>query len=150
KKTAAKAKPAPAPADPPARDEVVPQDDHSLLLSGKPAKTGQHRYHLTPAPGWLAAIRLEALPHSAHGGMITRDGTTSTLVQLSAVVRRAETDKETALAFAQADADHKDPRYSSTAEIIGIRSGWKTSSRHAHEPQTSVWWLDRPVRLAAG
>ena len=132
-------------------DTITPQDDRSLLLGATAAKAGQqYRFRMEPGPGPLAAIRLELLPHAAHGGKITADGAASTLVQLSATLRRAKPGNETPLAFAHADADHKDPRYSSTAEIIGVRTGWKTSSRHTDAVQTSVWWLAQPVLLAEG
>jgi hypothetical protein len=147
KAKAARKKATASPTDRPAVEEILPQDDRSLLLAGK---AGRYRFRMEPVPGWLAAIRLEVLPHAEHRGKITRDGSASTLIQLSAALRRAGTGKETPLAIAQADADHKDPRYASTAEIIGVRSGWKTSSRHPDAPQTSVWWLDRPIRLAEG
>jgi hypothetical protein len=132
--------------------EVVAQDDQCLLLSGKKARADRHRFRLTPGPGWVAAIRLEVLPHAAHKGKVTRDGAASTLIQLSAALDRAgeDGDKETPLPFAQAEADHSDPRYSSTAPLIGVRTGWKTSSQHPGAPQTAVWWLERPVLLAEG
>jgi hypothetical protein len=146
---AAPAAPLPSPAGSPIAETVIAQDDGSFLLSGPAVKAGQHRFRMRPAPGWLAAIRLEVLPHSAHGGKIA-EGAASTLVQLSATLALAKSGKETPLAIALADADHKEPRYASTAPLIGVRAGWKTSSKHADTPQTSVWWLERPVRLAEG
>jgi hypothetical protein len=53
---------------------VVPQADGSLLLGGKGKgkgkgkSKGEHRVRLQAAPGWVAAVRLEALPHEAHRG----------------------------------------------------------------------------------
>src|SRR5262249_37391410 len=79
-----------------------------------------------------------------------RDGAESTLVQLSAALQKADSDKETPLTFAFADADFKDPRYASTAELLGVRQGWKTSSSHTRARQTSVWRLGRPIRMAEG
>ncbi len=146
---AAKVAPPPAPAGSLPAEAVIAQDDGSFLLTGAAAKAGQHRFRMQPAPGWLAAIRLEVLPHAAHGGKVAEEAA-SILVQLSAALARAESGEETPLAFAMADADHKDPRYSGTAALIGVRTGWKTSSRHADAPQTSVWWLERPLRLAEG
>jgi len=145
----APAAPLPAPAGSLPAETVIAQDDGSFLLTAAAAKAGQHRFRMRPAPGWLAAIRLEVLPHAAHGGKVA-EGVASTLVQLSAALLHAESAKETPLGIALADADHKDPRYSSTAPLIGVRAGWKTSSRHADAPQTSVWWLERPLRLAEG
>src|SRR5579871_2703926 len=52
--------------------EVAAQPDGSLLLSGKAVK-GEPVLALQPEPGWVAAIRLELLPHAAHKNKVTRD-----------------------------------------------------------------------------
>jgi hypothetical protein len=130
--------------------KVIPQTDGSLLLTGKSIKGDMHRFRITPAAGWLASIRLEVLPHETHHGKVTRDGVGNTLIGLSAEFRPAGGGKGTPLAFAFADADHKEERYASGAEILGVQEGWKTSGRHSRETQTSAWRLARPIRLEEG
>jgi hypothetical protein len=132
------------------RGDVLPDGKGTFLIAGKAAKGDQRKFLIKPEPGWLASIRLEVLPHEAHKGKVTRDGAEGALIELSAAIRGAATDKETPLAFDFADADHKDPRYANGADLIGVREGWKTSSRHARAPQASVWRLERPLRLAEG
>src|SRR6185437_13782468 len=87
KGAAAKKAAKPAAGDPAATSTVVPQDDASLLITGKAVKGDQLRIRLRPAAGWLAAIRLELLPHETHKGMVTRDGAETTMVQVAAALR---------------------------------------------------------------
>jgi hypothetical protein len=96
---------------------------------------------------WLAALRLELRPDARHKGSILRAGE-STLVLPTARLRRAS--KTPRLNFRHADADHLDPRYSNGYALTSVRTGWKTSSKRASEPQTSVWLFDRPVRVQPG
>jgi hypothetical protein len=130
--------------------EVVPQPDGSLLLTGKVKRGDTQKFPLKPAPGWVAALRLEVLPHAKHQGKVVRGGPDSTLIQLSASVKAAKAGRETRLAFAHADADFKEPRYVNGSALLGVKEGWRTSAQHKQARQTSVWVLDRPVLLAAG
>ncbi|AGA31013.1 PSD1 and planctomycete cytochrome C domain-containing protein [Singulisphaera acidiphila] len=138
------------------RDEAKAQADGSFLLS-HPAKTKTKQkekddftFRLQPPHGWIASIRLEALPHARYGGSIVRGSSESTTIQLTAKLKSAKTGKETALTFAFADADHKEERYSNGAPLLGVKTAWKTSPQERKSPQTSVWQFDRPVRLAKG
>ncbi|SIO22966.1 Planctomycete cytochrome C [Singulisphaera sp. GP187] len=139
-------------------DEAVAQADGSFLLSGsakEKAKTNKKvkddfGFRLKPGPGWLASIRLEVLPHASYGGSIVRGGAETTTIQLTAKVKSAKTGKETGLTFAYADADHKDERYANGAALLGVKAAWKTSTRDRKSPQTSVWRLTQPIRLAEG
>lgn len=128
---------------------VSRQPDGSLLITRKARKNDALRVALQPAAGWVAALRLELLPHERHQGAVTRNGADSSLVQLAATLEPAK-GKETRLAFRDADADHKEPRYRNGDALIGVKEGWKTSAGHAKEPQTSVWLLDTPVQLGEG
>ncbi|WP_406693926.1 DUF1553 domain-containing protein [Singulisphaera sp. Ch08] len=148
-----------APAIPEEHDEAVAQADGSFLLRGA-AANGKRKankepkndfvFRLKPSSGWLASIRLEALPHAKHGGSIVRGAAESTTIQVGAKLKSGTTGKETALGFAYADADHKDERYSNGAPLLGVKAAWKTSAQERKSSQTSVWRLDRPVHLAAG
>src|SRR6266540_1956447 len=65
-----------------AQSSFTIQEDQSILLLGKPAE--RTRIQLPLASGWLAAIRLELLPHAAHDGNILRGSGESAMVLLSA------------------------------------------------------------------
>jgi hypothetical protein len=125
--------------------EITVESDGSLLFSGKPASD---KIAVRVSAGWLAAIRLEVLPHEKHGGGILRDNGRSGLVQMTATLESAE-GASSRLAFYYADADYLDPRYSGTQPIIGVQGGWKTSAEYYHTPQTSVWLLAQPVELTS-
>ncbi|MBI3465448.1 MAG: DUF1549 domain-containing protein, partial [Planctomycetes bacterium] len=123
--------------------ELTLEPDGSLLFSGKAASD---EITLRLEPGWLAAIRLELLPHEKHNGSILREKARSALVQMSAEVETQSGDKSK-LTFYHADADRLEPRYAGGEAIIGVQSGWKTSSEDRQSPQTSVWLLSQPMRL---
>jgi len=137
------AQPIPPAADAKGETETTLEPDGSLLYSGKPASD---QVALRLAPGWLAAIRLELLPHEKHGGGILREHARSSLVQLAATVESRD-NGNAKLAFYYAYADHSEPRYAGGEEIIGVHSGWKTSSEHDQSRQTAVWLLAQPVQL---
>lgn len=135
-----------------------PQDDGSLLLTGgdknakapRKAPPGEYVFKLQPAAGWVAALRLELLPHEQNKGRIVRGAATSTLLQLSASLKPAQGGKETRLSFWYADADLQEPRYSNGSAILGVKDGWKTSGKHVRQRQTAVYLLDKPLQLRAG
>jgi hypothetical protein len=131
--------------------EVAAQPDGSLLLTGKPVK-GEPVLALQAEPGWVAAIRLELLPHPDHQNKVTRDGTDSATIQFAAAVKPADGGKELKLGFFYADADGHQPRYSNGSAVLGIfdRAGWRTLPQRKGERQTAVWLLDKPVRLGDG
>lgn len=123
--------------------EITLEPDGSLLFSGKAASD---QITLRLQPGWLASIRLELLPHEKHGGSILREEARSGLVQVNATLDSPDGGKAK-LAFYHADADYLEPRYAGGQAIIGVQTGWKTSSEHHQSPQTSVWLLAQPMLL---
>lgn len=100
--------------------------------------------------GWLASLRLEALPHEQHASNIFRGNNKSATVQLSASIQRAGESKERKLAFYHAEADHKEPRYDNGFEVIGIKDSWKLDRNLTQEKQTGVWLLDPPLQVREG
>jgi hypothetical protein len=124
------------------------KNDQSILFQGKPVDNT--RIQLPLSAGWLAAIRVELLPHLAHGGSILRGDDESTTLSFSATLTRAGEDKSTSLPFFHAEADRKDERYSNGFAVIGVKDGWKTSAEHRTSPQTAVWLLDKPLRVGPG
>ena len=124
-----------------------------LLLdpAGQAARPKQVRawtFRLKPGNLRVARIRLELLPHAAHGGKIVRDGVESASVKLSAAVRRANSAIEQPLAFFQAEADCREPRYFNGFEVPGILDGWRTAKDRKSIPQTAIYALDAPVELS--
>jgi hypothetical protein len=129
--------------------------DGSVLLTGavkKPEakKAAQEERDLTlrPAPGRLAALRLELLPDEAHNGSTLRGGRDSTTVKLTATLK-TKAGRSVTLAFHRADADEAEPRYAMGQSVIGVLGGWKTSPRHAHSRQQAAWLLE-PVTVGDG
>ena len=132
------------------------QPDGSVLLldiAKKPSR--EHRggdsrsFRLTPGKLSVARIRLELLPHAAHGGSIVRGGAESASMRLSASLRRANAKDEKALSFFQAEADLREPRYFNGYELPGILDGWQTAKNRKNTPQTTIFALETPVELAA-
>ena len=95
--------------------------------------------------GWLAALRLEVVPHKvlATDKKAVKKKRAPGDITLSA--RLAADGKETKLAFNFAEADSKVPRYASGQTIPGVKDVWKVSDER--ERQTAVWVLERPVNL---
>jgi Protein of unknown function (DUF1553)/Protein of unknown function (DUF1549)/Planctomycete cytochrome C len=133
-----------------AAKDVVAQADGSLLFTAKAKRGDVRRFVLRPPAGRLAALRLEVLPHERHQGRVARDGADSSVIRVSAAMQATRGSAQTPLAFSHADADVKDPRYVNGYALLGVKDGWKTSSRHAKSPQTSVWLLDRPIEVTEG
>jgi hypothetical protein len=128
--------------------------DGSLLL-GDPAVKGttpavpnNWKVALKPGPGGLARIRVELLPHPAHGGKITRDQSSTTTIRLAAAVA-SEGKPEQSLSFFHADADRKGPRYFNGDEIPGILDGWVTDKDRPSACHTGTWSLEAPRELTA-
>jgi hypothetical protein len=133
----------------------VLQGDGSVLLSNRSGKrTGSKAadswtFRMKPGATTVARIRLELLPHPAHGGKITRDNAETASVRLSARVHTAHSPQERELAFFHADADLKEPQYSNGYEIPGILDGWRTLRGQHRTAHTAIWSLDSPVDLKA-
>lgn len=104
---------------------------------------------LTPQTEWVAALRLELLPHAEHNGSLFRPGSEGGSLSLSATVQRADGRTEN-IAFRHAEANHYLPRYASSFEIIGVQGGWRLSPAHAKEPNIAVWFPAAPLRLQPG
>src|SRR5207249_2583913 len=69
-------------------------------------------------------------------------------VALTASLKSTDADKETKLAFYDAEADHKEERYAGGRPILGVKDSWKIST--TYEKQTAVWLLDKPYQARAG
>jgi hypothetical protein len=95
---------------------------------------------------WLAAIRVQAMPHPAIAPAdkkARRPARAPSDITLSATLR--EVGKDTKLTFHFAEADAKQPRYSSGETILGVKDVWKLSTDT--EQQTAVWQLERPLLI---
>src|SRR5207249_11570060 len=77
--------------------------DRSIGFQGKPIEKTEIRLPLTA--GGLAAIRIELLPHDAHGGSILRGDDETTTFSFSTALRRAAEEKRTTVSFYKAEAD---------------------------------------------
>ncbi len=132
------------------------QPDGSVLLNDRATKPTRGRrgdswtFGIKPGNLQVARIRLELLPHAAHGGKIVRGDGASASVRLSASVRGAKTTTAKPLAFFQAEADVREPRYANGYELPGIIDGWQTAKNRKNAPQTAIFALDTPIDLTAG
>ena len=97
--------------------------------------------------GWLAALRVEALPDAAHGRNILRGDARSGTFKPAFTYQKAGA-KAVSLAIRQADADRKSPRYFNGVERLGITDGWPLPN--AQRAAKAVWLLDQPVMCAEG
>ncbi|HEY7119022.1 MAG TPA: DUF1549 and DUF1553 domain-containing protein, partial [Tepidisphaeraceae bacterium] len=134
----------------PSTSTATVDPDGSILLTGKSKKNDEEQFQLTLPTGWIAAIRLEVLPHAAHKGLVTRDGAKNTGVNLAAALKSKLTGRDAKLAFYYADSDDKEPRYANGAEILGVMGGWRTAAAKAGAAQSAVYLLDKPFKAAEG
>jgi len=123
------------------------RDDGVIAFTGKDATNNE--IILRPAPGQLAAVRLELLPDA---GKLLRPGAAEAALRLSAEIRPADGSRPRPLTFRAADADRAAPRYRNGAEILGVRDAWRIDAalNDAARPLTGVWLLDSPVTLREG
>ncbi len=128
--------------------DVALLKDGSLLVSAKPKKGDSLPIHLRPGAGWVASLRVEALPHETHNGLITRNGADTAAISLTASLNKGG--KSSKLAFSWADADRKSERYSNGSAVLGTLGSWRTAPKWKGLRQTGVWILDRPVQIAEG
>lgn len=133
----------------PAKIEFFLEPDKSILITNA-AATNNLRLILEPPPGWLAAVRLELIPHEKLQGGFLRGGAKNGTLKLGATLQRNAQTNEIKIAFRHADASLKEPRYANGSEIIGITEAWKTSAQNWRTPHVGVWLLDAPVRISKG
>jgi hypothetical protein len=126
----------------------VEADGRVLLLAGNDKE--EITLTVTPGQGWLAAVRLEVLPHARHGGRIVRGKAGAATLQLTARWRKAGEKKDTPLNFSFAESATKQPRYSHGQETLGLRPGWRLKADRLQEAQESIWLPERPLRLGPG
>jgi Protein of unknown function (DUF1553)/Protein of unknown function (DUF1549)/Planctomycete cytochrome C len=136
---------APKPAD---ESKAIFQPDGSLLFTAKGAQTTTLTF--TPGHLTLAAIKIELLPSAAHqNSLILNGGDGSATITPEISFRSANAQKDSKITLIHAEADHYEPRYQGGTEIIGIQPSWKTRSREAKLPHSSIWQLNNPVTLTA-
>ncbi len=121
--------------------------DLAVIFTSKGAANDRVEYAIEP--GTIAAIRLELLPSEENDGRVLRGKADSAIVSISAAIKPAD-GPERRLKVYFADADFKDERYSNGYSILGVQSGWKTSTAKAKSKQTAVYLLDEPAKIAAG
>jgi hypothetical protein len=120
------------------------QSDGTVKLP-RPARENT-KLSLSLTNGWLAAIRVEALPQEA-----TATAKTKKAARRAGDIRLTATllvgGKEQKLPIHFADADFKVDRYEGTQTVLGVKDGWKVHGDH--ERQTSVWLLEKPVEVTS-
>ena len=103
---------------------------------------------MKPGAGHVARIRLEVLPHQAHGGKVARGAAESASIRLSASVHPKGSSQVRPAVFFHAEADLKEPRYFNGYEVPGILDGWQTAKTRSKSAQTGIWYLETPLELA--
>src|SRR5262249_13357462 len=117
--------------------QAVLEPDGSVLFKGPARKGATARIEL-PASGWVAAVRLLAMPPSSRDSRGVDGKGKRTTIQLSAAVRKNGQAGETRVPFYYADAEKKEPRFVNGHEVIGVVNGWTLSTQHPNENQTSI------------
>lgn len=141
------AKPATRPAKPATRPaQPGPQLPAGFITVTAAAAGKTTDLEFTASPGWISAVRVEAFGDPSMREL--NNGSQRAGMRVSAAVKPAKGAVRKAGVY-HADADFKEPRYASTAELIGVKDGWKLSAAHRDKVQTSVWLLDPPLKLAA-
>jgi hypothetical protein len=113
------------------------------LNAGKGKTIPPTEIDLRPQPGWIASIRIE-VPADAAATSATRTG-----IKVTAAVKTAKGQARKAGIY-HADAEQKEPRYSSTDELIGVKDGWRIPAGARKKTQYSYWLLDPPLKLEQG
>jgi hypothetical protein len=155
------AKPKPVdPKKPQPTDEskAVTAADGSIIFTAKAAQNTT----LTFKPGkmTLAAIKLELLPTTQHQNSLELNGgskgmTLAPQFSLQTITdskspKPAKAPKPIKLNIRHAEADHYEPRYAGTAEVIGIHSGWKIRPADNKLRHNSVWLMEIPIAVQEG
>jgi len=126
------------------------QPDGSVLFTGRAGNAGDAwTFRMKPGAGGLARIRLELLPHTSHGGKITRDGADGAVVRLEASVASPGSKSGRKLTFfhAEAEVGARAPSYANGYEILGVLEGWHTAGKKTTTRQAAVWYVDQPMQL---
>jgi mono/diheme cytochrome c family protein len=150
-----KAEPPQAPSDSPPKSAtkesapkplaVVETDGRIFFAQGPTAPT---QIDVTPAPGWVASVKLELLPDARHSHRIVRAGTSTSIRPRFSIVHQGG--QAQPLAVRHAQADHYAPHYVNGFETVGVQSAWNTDPAMADRPHTAVYFLDPPVPVASG
>jgi hypothetical protein len=129
----------------PAAPASVDKQDSRIVFARGHARSTE--IELQPSPGWLAAVKLELLPDPHHQNKIVASGTSTTVRPMFAISHVDGTSQPLNIRYAW--ADRYAPRYANGFEIIGVQDAWMTDPGTSDRPHTAVFFLDKPVRLAA-
>jgi hypothetical protein len=125
---------------------VVVENDRLMVF--EPSAPADFDVDLRPSGEWIAAVRIELLPHDNHQRKIARRGDSVTLKPTFFAIGAG--DKRRNLAVRHAQADRYAPRYANGFEIIGVQASWRTDPKESDQPHAAVYFLDPPVRLVNG
>ncbi len=92
--------------------------------------------------GWIAAIRVQALPKTKNKEKEMKREKAATISLSAELIHHGVTNS---LSFFHAEADRKEDKFSNGRAVIGVKDLWQTSMKHEGEIQTAVWLLNRPV-----
>jgi hypothetical protein len=116
----------------------------TLESSGKDAS----RFHMKMRAGWIASLRVELFPEPRPNGKIVRGGNGT--LRLTAELATKDAPKAKALQFRWAEADRKEPTYRAGEEVLGIKNGWRLSTRHLDKVHRAYWLLQQPAYVRDG
>ncbi|MDB4474485.1 PSD1 and planctomycete cytochrome C domain-containing protein [Opitutaceae bacterium] len=105
---------------------------------------------ISPEPGVVAAIRLDALPDDEAEGKVARNDLGSfTVTPQIDVLRKGSTQPEK-LTLAAGFVDHDSWTYSNAYMETSVENRWRSAPQYAREKQTVIYQLETPVTLAEG
>ncbi len=98
----------------------------------------------------VAQVRLELLPHVAHGSKLGRAKVKQVVVKLEVSVVD-ETGRELSpCKIETATADRKTVGWNNGQPVAEVHNGWRTVTAEQHLPHVATYILKKPVYLAAG
>ena len=100
--------------------------------------------------GVLAALRMDVLPDADGNGMVARNELGSFTVSPELAVRRDEQTELEPLDLAGGFADRDSWTYTNAYLETSLEGRWRSNPDYAKEPQTIIYQLRTPIRLAAG
>ena len=121
--------------------------DSTVQLGAPLGKTDELRITLRSETDRVASIRIAAVTDGQSDADVTASFGTS--LRVTASVKAADGKLRKVAAYF-ADATAKTPRYIGGTELLGVVTDWKLPREKTDQPPTATWFLDPPVKLAAG
>ncbi|WP_442508482.1 PSD1 and planctomycete cytochrome C domain-containing protein [Novipirellula sp. SH528] len=126
-------------------------DDHSALIVADKVSQPIYNAVISPDPGMITAVRLEALTHESFGGGLTLENGNFILTDVRVEVSRKGRKKTTRLKLSRAEADYEQNGYPVAHAIDDVNtSGWGVDGHVKKEDRVAMFVLESPLVIHEG